>query len=130
MRSLRDVLFRVARTNGVRTVRRTAGRFGAPGLNSQFEALRREVADSSARVDRHMPAVLNAIASANGTARLLRRELDQHVEHVEHVEADVGDVRSDVARIDEVVSGLASEITRLDGHIGRLNGHIQDELWP
>src|SRR4029079_13668494 len=71
MSRIRTVFVRAARSSGVRRVRRTAGRFGAPGLNPEFEAMRRELAESSVRFDRHMPAVLNAIASSNGTARLL-----------------------------------------------------------
>ncbi|HZB41112.1 MAG TPA: hypothetical protein VE487_09115 [Ilumatobacter sp.] len=127
MSRIRDVFFRAARSNGVRNVRRGAGRFGAPGLNPEFEALRRELTESSVRFDRHMPAVLNAIASTNGTARLLRRDFDRHVQAVD---GEIARVDAEVVRLDETVANLAEEIKRLDGHVVRLNGHVSDELWP
>lgn len=127
MSRIRTIVSRAARTTGVRKVRRSAGRFGAPGLNPEFEAIRRELAESGVRFDRHMPAVLNAIASTNGTARLLRRDFDRHAEHVD---LEVARVDADVTRLDETAARLAEEIKRLDGHIVRLNGHVENELWP
>jgi hypothetical protein len=88
----RNVLFRVGRTSAVRRIRRLVGQVGAPGLNPQFEAIRLENAQLRDRIDavastlsdvqRHMPAVLSAIQSTNGTTRLLRRELDEQVERL------------------------------------------------
>src|SRR5689334_22262590 len=131
MSSIRTVFVRAARTPGVRKVRRTAGRFGAPGLNPEFEALRREIADTSARFDRHMPPVLNAIASTNGTARLLRREVDHQTQRLD---GEIGRIEGEVARIGQVASAgvarLDGEVARIDGDVARLNGHIRDELWP
>ena len=154
MSSLKHLVAPVARTSLVRAFRRLFGRVGAPGLNPELELISRRlsehdrtnprldviesvvgqlqqsVADLERRLgtfDRHMPGVLNAVASTNGTARILRRELDE-----------VGArLSGDVQRIDEVlgrVSGdigqMSGDIGRLSGDIGRIDGHIRDDLWP
>lgn len=89
--------------------------------------LRDRIGEVQAMLDRHMPAVLNAIASVNGTARLLRRELDDVATRLS----------GDVNRVDGVLSQLAGDIGRIDGvlsqlsgDIGRIDGHIRDDLWP
>lgn len=78
-------------------------------LESSVDALRQKVAELEA----NMPAVLNAIASTNGSARLLRREFEQ-------ASTVVQAEREEVAR----------RFTEFDGHVQRLNEHIRDELWP
>lgn len=140
--SLLTRVFRpVARTSSVRQARRVVGRLGAPGLNPEIELLHRRITDTdngaaqqvrrvearldaleeqarqlSARMtsmDRHMPAVLNAIASTNGTARLLRRETDELSDRLSR----------DEGRVEEALDRLAADI-------GTLFGHVRDELWP
>jgi hypothetical protein len=137
----------VARTSSVRGARRLLGRVGAPGLNPELEFVHRrlDVAEGAvgalqrttaglddlrlehsrldervATVERHMPAVLNAVASTNGTARILRRELDEVAKRLS----------GDVHRIDGVLTQLAADVNRLSSDIQRLDGHIQDDVWP
>lgn len=75
-----------------------------PALEERFEA-----------IERHMPEVLNAIASTNGMARLLRREFEE--------------VRV-LAGGDDLRRELEERVDRLDAGIERLDGHVRDELWP
>jgi len=151
MNIVKRKLVPVARTSVVRGVRRKVGRVGAPGLNPEFEALRRELLElrlqlqhlSSAQrdalgrtgdIERHMPTVLNAIASTNGTARLLRRELDDHIGRlsgdIHRVDGVLGRLSEDIHRVDGEIGRLTGDINRLDGDVSRLNGHVRDELWP
>jgi ABC-type transporter Mla subunit MlaD len=46
------------------------------------EAQLRELNTTVGAIEQHQPAVLNAIASTNGTARILRRELESVREQV------------------------------------------------
>jgi uncharacterized protein (DUF3084 family) len=79
--------------------RHVAERAVAPYLRADLAALHNQLLDTIARLDaveaqlrelsttvgaieQHQPAVLNAIASTNGTARILRRELETVRQHV------------------------------------------------
>lgn len=117
------------------------GRVGAPGLNPEIELLHRRVSDTDngaqervrraeerldaleargrelserlAAMDRHMPAVLNAIASTNGTARLLRRETDELA-----------------TRLSSTDDRLSAVLGCLSDDIAKLFEHVRDDLWP
>lgn len=85
--------------------------------------LQRAVGDLQQRldtVDRHLPGVLNAVASTNGTARLLRRELDAVIERTNSAHTAFADESS---RLSGEVAGLTADVVRM-------GDHIRDELWP
>ncbi len=69
-------------------------------------SLTEATSDEVALISQHMPTVLNAISSTNGSARLLRRE------------------------VDAIDRRLQSYEGRTDEHLRRLDGHVRDELWP
>ena len=93
------------------------------------EELVRSTAAATADIERHQPAVLNAIASSNGTARLLRREqaeLDQLVrrelaelrdlvgrEHTEIHDRERAEFRDLVRFLTERVEPLESQLGRV-----------------
>lgn len=134
MSVFRRFLTRLGRAPGVDKIRRAVGRFASPGLQSQLSmlsagdddlrdhitalykrslddnhrlaVLETELTSKVEQLDRHLPAVLNAISSTNGAARLLRREIELFAERV------------------AVRDGVVEE------HLSRLDAHIQDELWP
>lgn len=104
MGRLKDVVRRITRVPGVPEARHVTERVVAPylradlqgihadqiGMSSRIDALHGRLDTFSSRLDdmdQHMPLVLNAIASTNGTARLLRRELE-HLEHREEQTAE------------------------------------------
>ena len=119
---------RAARTPGVRKVRRTAGRFGAPGLNPEFEAMR-----SGARSSRSTGSTVTCRpCSTRSLPRTARHDCSagSSSNWSERVDGQIQQVGSDVANLGENVTAFAGDIDRLDGHIVRLNGHIQDDLWP
>ncbi|HWM21282.1 MAG TPA: hypothetical protein VNO51_16430 [Ilumatobacteraceae bacterium] len=99
MSRLAKYLGRVTRLPGVPQSRHVAERTVAPYLRADLTALHRQLLDTIERLDvveaqlrelsttvgaieHHQPAVLNAIASTNGTARILRRELEVVRKHV------------------------------------------------
>lgn len=151
----------VARTPVVRKFRRLFGRVGAPGLNPELEfvhrklaeldrtnprldviesavgQLQREMVDVHRRLetfDRHMPAVLNAIASTNGTARILRRELDEvggrFAGDIHRIDGVLERLTDDLARTWDGSAQLSGRIDVLANDVERLGGHIRDDLWP
>src|SRR5687768_1212796 len=51
-------------------------------LYAQVQEMQRRndaLAEATARLERHQPTVLNAISTANGASRLVRRELGQQI---------------------------------------------------
>src|SRR5688500_17027823 len=104
MAGLKSALRKMARLRGVPQARHVAERAVAPYLRAdvhslnldhvslvqRIENLERVLADTDARIssqiagmahaideiERHQPAVLNAITSVNGTVRILRREFE------------------------------------------------------
>jgi hypothetical protein len=90
---LAKYLGRVTRLPGVPQSRHVAERAVAPYLRADLTSLHHQLLETIERleaveaqlrdlgtavgaIEQHQPAVLNAIASTNGTARLLRRELE------------------------------------------------------
>lgn len=62
-------------------------------LQAQIEGMQRridELSESNARLERHQPTVLNAISTANGASRLLRRELGQQITELTELVRTVG----------------------------------------
>lgn len=136
MSVFRRVLGAVAKGPGVRTARRGAGAFAAPhfrdhitslyetdlGHNHRITELERKVDDlrgASDDLQRHLPEVLNAIASTHGIARLLRREIEHErtlaasrIDDLEALLADLG-VRTD--RVEQVATDIGGQVERLDG---------------
>jgi hypothetical protein len=118
-RRLRSFAGSILRLPVVGRSRRAAGLFVAPVYHGHISSLHERVADLDRRLApveplaSHMPAVLNAISSVNGSTRLLRRELEA--------------VRSDLASERTERAELA---TALYAHVSRLDGHVRDELWP
>jgi hypothetical protein len=104
-------------------VRRTAGLFVAPLFHGHITALHARDTELDARIydlEQHMPSVLNAISSVNGTSRLLRRELHQTAE-------SLGRLGPEVEALSAKVDARTIEV---DDHLARLDGHVRDELWP
>jgi predicted SAM-dependent methyltransferase len=69
-------------------------------LYAQVEALQRrsdELAEATARIERHQPSVLNAISTANGASRLVRRELGQQIAEVADLCRAVGASAGEIA---------------------------------
>jgi hypothetical protein len=94
-----EFLGRCARLPGVPQTRHVAERAVAPYLRADLSSLHLQLLETIERLDaveaqlrelnttvgaieQHQPAVLNAIASTNGTARILRRELESVREQV------------------------------------------------
>jgi hypothetical protein len=71
---------------GVPQGRHVAERAVAPYLRADLESVRHDLREACERIssieqrfqaiEDHMPAVLNAVVSTNGNARLLRREIE------------------------------------------------------
>ena len=86
---------------GVPQGRHVAERAFAPYLRADLESLHRDLLEACDRlagieqrleaIEEHMPAVLNAVVSTNGNARLVRRE-------IEDVRGDVAALRSALDR--------------------------------
>lgn len=97
------------------------------------EELLHSTAAATADIERHQPAVLNAIASSNGTARLLRREqaeLDQLVrrertELSDLVARENTEVRDLVARenteVRDLVLFLTERVEALESQLGQVS---------
>ena len=69
-------------------------------LQSQIEHMQRridELTESNARLERHQPTVLNAISTANGAARLVRRELGQQISELSDLCLAVGASAGEIA---------------------------------
>lgn len=117
---LRPIASKIARRPAVGRVRRSAALFVAPFYHERISALHDRLNQHDGRIytlEQHMPSVLNAIASVNGSARLLRREMEQRTSHIS-------------ALVDDVVVSLDQHTSTFDHHIARLDGHVRDELWP
>jgi hypothetical protein len=77
---------RATKTRGVAKARHLSERAVAPYLRADLTSLHHDLVETIERLNRlqervdaieeYQPAVLNAISSTNGNARLLRRELD------------------------------------------------------
>jgi hypothetical protein len=106
MKWARRLIQRVARASGVAKVRHITERVFAPYLRADLEALHATLITTGARLDMvearldgltvgldsieaHQPAVLNAISSTNGTARLLRREFDALSDEIRQIRETV-----------------------------------------
>ncbi len=81
-------------------------------LERRSEEIHRESSDRLDDIDRHLPGVLNAIASTNGTARILRRELANVERSVAALQEDVPRLRAAIAEGDSNV--LAEMSTHID----------------
>ena len=115
----RKTVGRVMRAPGVRTVRRAGEIAVTPNVrvdlarlddiqtrhSADILQLKEDVAD----IEANLPAVLNAISSMSGAARLVKRELDSFRDELEGIiqqlRGDVEDVRAQIARGDEWVLG-------------------------
>jgi hypothetical protein len=86
-------------------------------LEEENAGLRQSLGD----IERHLPLLLNSIASANGTGRLLRREITELEQRLSGAVADLEQSVSDG------ISELRGDVA---GNSERVDGHIRDELWP
>jgi hypothetical protein len=83
---LAGLMRRLAGLPGVPQGRHIAERAVAPYLRADLESVHRDLLDACERmagierrlvaIEEHMPAVLNAVVSTNGNARLVRREIE------------------------------------------------------
>lgn len=118
MGRLKNMLRRVTRAPGVPTARHLTERAVAPYLREDLYSLHQGLLDTVRRlevqeqhlaaevlhntatrdavtdIERHMPSVLNAIASTNGTTRLLRREFELVRDDIAGLRAHVGNLVS------------------------------------
>jgi hypothetical protein len=127
---------RILRLPGVPEARHVAERAVAPYLRADLVSLHETILEHNHRlrhvedrvngaadviddVQRHMPAVLNAIASVNGTARLLRRELDEVS----------GELKATGARLDASVATSATDLGEHTTALRERADGLQRELW-
>jgi len=78
MGRVKEVLRKLTRAPGVPHARHTAERVVAPYLRADLQSLlleHRSAAEKLDAINLHFPAVLNAIASVNGSSRLLARDM-------------------------------------------------------
>ena len=78
MGRVKEVLRKLTRAPGVPKARHAAERVVAPYLRADLHSLlleHRSAAEKLDTIDLHFPAVLNAIASVNGSSRLLARDM-------------------------------------------------------
>ena len=103
-------LARGAQLPGMPKARHVVERAVAPYLRDDMAATLDRTADLQdqisetrlrfERLERHQPTVLNAISTANGASRLLRREV---VATEARLMAEVADLREQVARLAEMI---------------------------
>jgi hypothetical protein len=83
-------------------------------LYAQVDELQRRsdaLTDATARLERHQPSVLNAISTANGASRLVRRELGQQIAELSRQIAEVGDMcRAVGASAGEIAPSILAEM--------------------
>ncbi|HUP73238.1 MAG TPA: hypothetical protein VM282_09330 [Acidimicrobiales bacterium] len=110
MGRLANFLSRGAKLPGMPKARHVVERAVAPYLRDDLNAtlartveLQSQISEMRLkleRIERHQPTVLNAISTANGASRLLRRDL---VETEARLMAQVDDLREQVARLAEML---------------------------
>ena len=107
---------------------------GAAAVTRVEEALRAQIASLAHTIDqieRHQPAVLNAIASVNGTVRILRREFEA-VAQLAGVTEEASALMLGYRELQETTRRLTFELERIRRHtddahasIGDVYGHIK-----
>ena len=137
MSRLKNAVRRALRLPGVPEARHVAERAVAPYLRADLTSLHQTILELNHRltdaeqkvnvasgiirdVEHHQPAVLNAIASTNGTARLLRRELDATNAELENLRASLADER------DEVQATFLQERSAATKQLDEVRGAIDD----
>ncbi len=135
---LRRTTRRATKAPGVPQARHVAERAVAPYLRADLHALGLEHTATTARladleqkvehlvlvvrgdgerlngIEQHMPTVLNAIASSNGTARLLARDVGDLRRELADVSTAVADALRLEQQLDDARRGLASTAERLE----------------
>ena len=154
MAGLKSALRRLTTVRGVPQARHLAERAVAPYLRDdvhslhldhialvqRMENLERIAADTSleqrvdahlarmlhtiADIERHQPAVLNAIASVNGTVRILRREFEA-VAQLGALTDEASALMIRVRELQETMLRLEFEIERIREHTDGVYGHIE-----
>jgi hypothetical protein len=122
---------------GVRTVRKAAERAVTPDARVWIERVERSQADHVVLLDQlqravsdveaSMPAVLNAIASMSGAARLVKRELDELRREFEAVRAEATEIREQLAAD---LAGMPDRIAQGDLDVlGQIRPHVETLGW-
>jgi phage shock protein A len=103
---------RAARLPGVPQARHVTERAVAPYLRADLHSLHSDLVDALERIgrieqrldaiDEHMPAVLNAIVSTKGNARLTQREMTA-------LRAEIAELRAATAALDAAVEPPVAE---------------------
>jgi hypothetical protein len=154
MAGLKSALRRLTTVRGVPQARHVAERAVAPYLRHdvhslhldhvalvrRIENLERVVADTGVeerlsaqiagmahaidQIERHQPAVLNAIASVNGTVRILRREFEA-VAQLAGVTDEASALMSGVRELQETARRLEFELERVKSHTNGVYDHIR-----
>jgi hypothetical protein len=151
MSAVRQYVRRLLRLPGVPEARHVTERAVAPYLRADLtslhetqlqhnhrlvhaEELLHSTAAATADIERHQPAVLNAIASSNGTARLLRREQAELDDLVRRELAEIRDLMGrehtevhDLVRfVSERVDALESQLVE----VSRAGQEVRKDFEP
>ena len=154
MAGLKSALRRLTKLRGVPEARHVAERAVAPylrhdvhslnldhvALAQRIEGLEQVVAETDARtsgqiagmahaieqIERHQPAVLNAIASVNGTTRILRREF----EAVAQLATEIERLRAHTDAAHRSIEGVYGHIKRLEQDTATGDANVLAEISP
>jgi SAM-dependent methyltransferase len=100
----------VALVQRIENLERAAGESAADA--ARLRAHISSVAHTIDQIERHQPAVLNAIASVNGTVRILRRELEA-VAQIAGASDETGALMSSSRELQETTRRLTLELERI-----------------
>lgn len=153
MSRLRRALRRATTVPGVPRARRIAEHVVAPQLRADVHALGIDHGSTVARIaslerrldalglEQHMPAVLNAVSSTNGTARLLRRDVAALESVVDAMAAEIevdrrssmeslGSVQQTAEKAHESIEEVYRHLKRIEQAVADADANILGEMGP
>jgi hypothetical protein len=144
MGRIREGLRKLTKSPGVPQARHIAERSVAPYLRADVHQLALDHASAMERLtslelkadgllqglDAHMPAVLNAIASSNGTARLLARETQGLRQRIDDVGQRIHDVGQRIDDVGQRIHDVGQRIDDVGQAIWAGDEAVREELRP